>query len=44
MCVTERFHQLTKNSNRIPRTTREFKAVVEKAAAGAKEVDQLDIM
>ena len=37
-CIAERFRQLTKNNNRIPRTTSAFKAVVEAAGSGAKEV------
>ena len=36
--IAERFRQLTKNNNRIPRTTSAFKAVVETAGSGAKEV------
>ena len=38
LIFTDRFRQLTKNTNRIPRTTGAFKAVVEAAGAGGKEV------
>ena len=36
LIFTERFRQLTKNTNRIPRTTGAFKTVVDAAGSGGK--------
>ena len=37
--IPERFRQLIKNTNRIPRTTSAFKTVVETAGSGGREVN-----